>query len=57
MTIEEIRKNAPDGATCYKFMKHGEVLYFNDNHQYWAWVSKKWIDTRVLYGSEEVKPL
>jgi hypothetical protein len=57
MTIEEIRKNAPQGATHYKIIKDGRPLYFNSNHHYWNWVSLKWVQTIVHYSKEEIKPL
>lgn len=28
MTIDEIRKNAPDGATHYRFMGSGRIMYY-----------------------------
>lgn len=55
--LSEIKKNAPEGATHYRVMNNLGILYFNDNHQYWNWHSKIWVDTLVKYQSEEVKPL
>lgn len=57
MTEQEIKDSKPDDVTCYKLMNCGRPLYFNNSHQYWNWVSEKWIDTCVRYYEDNIKPL
>ena len=57
MTIEEIRKNAPDGAQKYRVNADGSVEYFkwknNEGMQWWStWC---WLGVNT-YGME-LKPL
>lgn len=42
MNIEEIRKNAPDGATHYVLYKNGLSIYIKFNNDgWWSYFSKK----------------
>ena len=57
MTIEEIRKNAPDGAQKYRVNTDGSVYYYrwknNEGMQWWStWC---WLVVNT-YGME-LKPL
>jgi len=57
MTIEEIRKNAPDGAQKYRVTADGSVDYYrwknNEGMQWWStWC---WLGVNT-YGME-LKPL
>ena len=47
MTLEEIRKNAPKGATHYK-IDSGYTLYYKDDiYALWLWIKKgEWVITR-----------
>lgn len=57
MTIEEIRKNAPDGATHYIEIMFLGLVYIKyiDGYSHWFDESiKKWIPTKAY---TEAKPL
>lgn len=62
MTLDEIKENAPDGATHYQKNRNGVLRYFKkDNKQNWMsfdclnvkWINGKW---HIDYGLQ-VKPL
>ena len=69
MTIEEIRKNAPSGATHWRDMDSvcspNEILYYCSPFSIWlVWCvdSKQWIKSIVLDGDndyilDQLKPL
>ena len=56
MTLEEIRKNAPEGATHYK-IDSGYTLYYRDDiYALWLWIKKgEWVITRYRLG--DIKPI
>lgn len=60
MTIEEIRKNAPDGAQYYKAGKFSDKIFYYKkiDSQLMRWLDDcdKWINTR-LFNQTELKPL
>ena len=51
MTIEEIRKNKPDGATHY-FKNSLGVVYFRKNHIVWH----AWIESEKYWSLQKFKP-
>ena len=56
MTIEEIRKNAPEGAT--KYVNTGvEILYLNDKFERWSDFCKEWLPVVLQHESPYIKPL
>lgn len=57
MTEQEIKDNAPSGATHYKIMKDRKPLYFDGDHNYWNWIACKWEKTIVHYFEDDIKPL
>lgn len=60
MTIEEIRKNAPQGATHYNFNKENYFKKIDDEwHVYWIhkkyWVQvSEWVVNEII---DQIKPL
>ncbi|MEG1089829.1 MAG: hypothetical protein RSE38_00805 [Acinetobacter sp.] len=59
MTNQEIKDRAPDGATHYKVMNSGSVLYFNGSRgiEYWNEVKSIFEKTVNFYFESEIKPL
>lgn len=61
MTLDEIRKNKPDGATHYKLWKWGDVDYIKVHKEniYDAWYNKTWVPLPYAYFSYplSIKPL
>lgn len=55
MTIEEIRKNAPDGATSY-MIQRGDIVYVKPHKEYgwYRWAENSW---QHYCWYQEVKPL
>lgn len=57
MNLDQIKKNAPSGATHYKLMKNGKPLYFDGDQHYWNWIALKWEKTMVHYHDSDVNKL
>jgi hypothetical protein len=61
LNIEEIRKNAPGGATHYKHWKSGGIDYFkyHDKSVFDVWYLEKWLPLPHGYFSYplSIKPL
>ena len=60
MTIEEIRKNAPEGATHYRDeTRTGVVIYYKHvlGKSLMFWLNTRWAYTDNTVASKRVKPL
>lgn len=61
MNIEEIRKNAPEGATHYRELKDGTIGYFKELellYLYAYWYQGKWGTLPYRYlDASNIKPL
>ena len=63
MTIEEIRKGAPEGANAYKLLKHRIAYLKRDDNHWWLRTKGGWIKCSLSshfeeqFLSGEIKPL
>ena len=59
MTIEEIRKNAPDGATHYRVRSNGKIMYYFFDGGDLFIISRRWrlIPSAFRVDNGEIKPL
>lgn len=67
MRIDEIRKNKPDGATCYRYNQELDIVsYFKETNinfhrhgvmytEQYLWYQDKWVYCTPLTG--DIKPL
>jgi len=56
MTPQQIKDNAPEGAT--KYVNTGvEILYLNDRLERWSDFYKKWVPVVLQHESPYIKPL
>ena len=57
MTLDEIRKNAPDGATHYAKMRNKNVLYFIKSRNL-VYIKNMWKETDYpINDIHNIKPL
>ena len=57
MTEQEIRDNAPDGATHYRYGRSGSPIYYKSNGTFiMMWCHDRWINTGRC-DFDNLKPL